>query len=81
MQFTTKSRWLSRTFWVNLIGGLIEVVLVGQEVLGVLPEAEWRQGAIAALAIVLAVANVILRHLTSVPIQGTKAARKAAGLL
>ena len=78
MQVKAKPRVLSRTLWVNVVGGIVEVVLVTQEVLGVLPEGGIRQKLIPVLAVVLAASNIILRHLTSVPIEGTKAAEQAA---
>lgn len=77
MPVKAKSRWMSRTFWFNLLSAALATVLMLQEAMAVFPESEWTVQVLTVLALVNAVGNVVLRHLTAVPIQGTRAAVKA----
>ena len=57
-----KAWWKSRTIWVNVLGGAVEVgQLLGQ--LQVVPP--------GTVAMALAVANIVLRRMTSQPIGAT----------
>jgi len=63
----SKKIWQSKTFWFNLVSGLVGVVgvLQGNELIND-PKVQ------AAFASVVSVGNIVLRLLTDKPIEGTK---------
>jgi hypothetical protein len=68
----TKSQWQSKTFWINVIAGAIAIgdILMGMIGPGGFLLEQWGVYILAGMGAL----NVILRRLTSQPIEGTKAA-------
>lgn len=65
----SKPWYQSKTIWINVIAGILEIIAIAGTFPGADAIAMWLPPATAVL-------NIIMRRLTSVPIEGSPAAER-----